>query len=116
MPVSTWRFKTEDQGVRHAGPMAQDFYAAFGLGEDERTINAADISGVALAAIQGLQQELTSVRAELAGKDAQLAAQAERIETLEAQQSEVRTLKAAVQELRSLLRPSGAHVEATVTE
>ena len=36
------------------GPTAQDFYAAFGLGEDERHISTVDADGVALAAIQGL--------------------------------------------------------------
>jgi hypothetical protein len=34
--------------------MAQDFYAAFGLGEDERHISTIDADGVALAAVQGL--------------------------------------------------------------
>jgi hypothetical protein len=34
--------------------MAQDFYAAFGLGESERYISTIDADGVALAAIQGL--------------------------------------------------------------
>jgi hypothetical protein len=36
------------------GPVAQDFYAAFGLGEDEGHISTIDADGVALAAIQGL--------------------------------------------------------------
>ncbi|MFZ0451640.1 MAG: tail fiber domain-containing protein, partial [Desulfatiglandaceae bacterium] len=40
LPVSTWRFKTEDPQIRHAGPMAQDFYAAFRLGSDDKSINA----------------------------------------------------------------------------
>ena len=32
VPVTTWSFKADDPSVRHMGPMAQDFYAAFGLG------------------------------------------------------------------------------------
>ena len=28
--------KAEGRAVRHMGPMAQDFYRAFGLGEDDR--------------------------------------------------------------------------------
>ncbi len=52
MPVSRWRFKGED--ATHLGPMAQDFRAAFGLGEDDVSIAAVDADGVALAAIQGL--------------------------------------------------------------
>jgi len=36
--------------------MAQDFYAAFGLGLGDKTIDTIDPSGVALAAIQGLKE------------------------------------------------------------
>jgi regulator of replication initiation timing len=38
------------------GPTAQEFYAAFGLGEDDKHITTVDADGVALAAIQGLHQ------------------------------------------------------------
>jgi predicted nuclease with TOPRIM domain len=45
--------------VQHIGPMAQDFRAAFGLdGADDKHISVVDESGVALAAIQGLNQKL----------------------------------------------------------
>jgi hypothetical protein len=56
MPISTWNWKSQDPGIRHMGPMAQDFRAAFGLGESETHISTVDADGVALAAIQGLQQ------------------------------------------------------------
>jgi hypothetical protein len=56
LPLETWRYRGEAPGVRHLGPMAQDFAAAFGLGADDRRIHAVDASGVALAAIQGLQR------------------------------------------------------------
>ena len=36
------------------GPVAQDFSAAFGLGESDKHINTIDADGVALGAIQGL--------------------------------------------------------------
>lgn len=42
----------------HIGPMAQDFNAAFQLGESDRAITTVDADGVALAAIQGLNQKL----------------------------------------------------------
>ena len=32
LPVTTWRFKAEDDSVRHIGPMSQDFNATFGYG------------------------------------------------------------------------------------
>jgi hypothetical protein len=56
IPITTWNYRSQPAAVRHIGPMAQDFYAAFGMGEDNRHINTVDADGVALAAIQGLYQ------------------------------------------------------------
>ena len=59
LPVTEWNFKDAALGVRHIGPMAQDFHAAFGLnGSDDRHISLSDEGGVALAAIQALNQKL----------------------------------------------------------
>jgi hypothetical protein len=56
--------------------MAQDFHAAFGLnGADDKHIATVDEEGVALAAIQGLNQKLNE-------KDAEIQAQARQIEKL----------------------------------
>jgi hypothetical protein len=57
LPISTWNFK-QDPAAKHIGPMAQDFYAAFGLGQDEKHIATVDADGVALAAIQALNTQL----------------------------------------------------------
>jgi trimeric autotransporter adhesin len=76
MPVTQWRYISETSGARHIGPMAEDFYAAFGLGEDNKAINTVDISGVALAAIQGLNQLVNK-------KDAEIQSQSARIKLLE---------------------------------
>jgi len=57
LPISEWQYKTQSD-VRHIGPMAQDFRAAFALGIDEKHITSVDADGVALAAIQGLNQKL----------------------------------------------------------
>ncbi len=54
LPLTTWRLRDGEPGVRHLGPMAEDFYAAFGLGDGDRAINTLDADGVAFAAIQGL--------------------------------------------------------------
>jgi hypothetical protein len=56
VPVTTWNYRTQDDTIRHLGPVAQDFMAAFGLGEDERSISTVDADGIALASIQGLYQ------------------------------------------------------------
>ena len=66
LPVSEWNYKSQDSIVRHIGPMAQDFYAAFGLdgvGADT-TINTGDIDGVNMAAIQALEARTASLRRE----------------------------------------------------
>jgi hypothetical protein len=62
--VATWNYKAQDESIRHIGPMAQDFYAAFGLGEDDRHISAIDADGVAMAAIQGLYRQNLELQAE----------------------------------------------------
>ncbi len=74
LPTGTWNYKDQDPSVRHLGPTAQEFRAAFGLGEDERYISTVDADGVALAAIQGLYE---LVRAQ----DARIAALEARFET-----------------------------------
>jgi hypothetical protein len=53
--------------------MAQDFAAAFHVGDDDRRIHVVDGQGVALAAIQGLTQELRALRAENATLAARVA-------------------------------------------
>ncbi|MDB2407675.1 tail fiber domain-containing protein [Jannaschia sp.] len=66
MPVAEWTYIHDaEEGIRHIGPMAQDFYAAFGTGADETGISALDGTGVALAAIQALTQENADLRARL---------------------------------------------------
>jgi hypothetical protein len=67
IPISTWNFIGDD-GARHMGPMAQDFYAAFGLGMDDKHISTVDADGVAFAAIQ----ELNSRNEALASENASL--------------------------------------------
>lgn len=64
LPLSEWNYK-EDTGSRHLGPMAQDFYVAFGVGPDDKHITTVDEGGVALAAIQGLNQKLETENAAL---------------------------------------------------
>ena len=56
LPVTEWNLISQPASIRHIGPMAQDFQAAFGVGEDDKHISTTDADGVALAAIQGLNQ------------------------------------------------------------
>jgi hypothetical protein len=73
MPITQWQYKVAP-GREHIGPMAQDFHAAFGLnGADDKHIADVDEGGVALAAIQGLNQKLEEQQAENAELKRQLA-------------------------------------------
>jgi hypothetical protein len=58
MPISTWSYKNDDPSVRHLGPMAQDFHAAFRLGSTDRAYDPIDAHGVEFAAIQALYERL----------------------------------------------------------
>jgi hypothetical protein len=62
LPITTWSYKTENSDVRHLGPMAQDFHAAFQLGSDDKSITTVDEGGVALAAIQALKEENVALK------------------------------------------------------
>ncbi len=65
LPIYTWNYKAESPDRKHLGPMAQDFHAAFGLGDDNRSISTVDASGVALAAIRALIEENRQLKARL---------------------------------------------------
>ncbi len=65
LPLSTWNYKQQTNSIRHLGPMAQDFKAAFTVGETDTGITTVDADGVALAAIQGLNQKLDAKDAEI---------------------------------------------------
>ncbi len=84
VPIQTWNYKAEDPSVRHMGPTAQDFYAAFGLGADDHHLAALDTSGVALAAVQGLYELSQEQAARIQALEAENAAQQQRLDDLEA--------------------------------
>lgn len=65
LPIATWNYKSQNASIRHIGPMAQDFASAFNVGEGDTTITTVDADGVALAAIQGLDQKLNEKDAEI---------------------------------------------------
>jgi hypothetical protein len=77
IPITMWNFKSQDPSIKHIGPMAQDFYAAFGLGESDTTISTVDADGIALISIQALYELSLE-------KDKQIEEQARKIEELEA--------------------------------
>lgn len=73
--VYQWNYKTQDPSIQHIGPMAQDFYSAFGLGTDSTLINSGDFDGVNLLLLKALLikiQELEDQNARLENMDAEL--------------------------------------------
>jgi len=74
IPIESWNLKSQDPSIRHIGPMAQDFYSAFCVGEDNRHIGTTDADGVALAAIQGLYELAREKDTQIKALEARLAA------------------------------------------
>jgi hypothetical protein len=103
LPVATWNWKAQNAGIRHMGPMTQDFDAAFGLGESDTMIGTVDADGVALAAIQGLNAKL---EAQVAEKNAEITALRREVSDLRASHDkEIANLRLAVEVL--MARTSG---------
>jgi hypothetical protein len=76
LPISEWNYKSQEATIRHIGPMSQDFFTAFGTGEDEFHISNVDANGISLAAIQGLYQLIEE-------KDSQIDTLESRLERIE---------------------------------
>jgi hypothetical protein len=64
LPITSWRYRKDGPEVRHVGPMAQDFHAAFGLWNSDTMIFPLDASGVSMAAIQALHARVVAAEAE----------------------------------------------------
>lgn len=88
LPVTEWNYKDDAADQKHIGPVAQDFHAAFGLnGADDKRISVVDEGGVALAAIQGLNEKVEGRSQEeknqiesLKAENAELKARLEKLE------------------------------------
>jgi hypothetical protein len=89
IPVQRWSYAAQGPSIVHLGPMAQDFAATFGLGEDERYISTIDADGVALAAIQGLHALVVE-------KEAKILALRGAVATLEARVAHLERLVTAI--------------------
>ena len=90
LDVSTWTYKWKTDTL-HMGPMAGEFFDAFGLGDSDEGIQTIDADGVLFAAIQGAAEKLDE-------KDERIDAQAERIATLEARNDDLEARLATLEE------------------
>jgi hypothetical protein len=108
LPIATWNYKSQDPGIRHMGPTAQDFKAAFGLGESDTGIATIDADGVALAAIQGLNRKLEAQSSKLEARSAELEVRSRELEQKNAAlERQVAELKALVQALADKVNGGG---------
>jgi len=71
LEISRWSFKTQDESIEHIGPMAQDFYRLFAVGEDDKHISTIDPDGIALAAIQALLEKIEGLEGRIAELEAE---------------------------------------------
>jgi hypothetical protein len=68
--LGSWNYRSQDKSMRHYGPMAQEFFAAFGndgigiIGNDT-TLATADVDGVTLIAVKGLDARTREMQAEM---------------------------------------------------
>ena len=109
LPITTWSYRESTEG-RHMGPMAEDFHAAFGLANDDKSIATVDADGVALAAIQGLAAENVGLREEnhaLAVRLGEVESRhdAELAELRNQQNEEMASMRSELALLRELLAP-----------
>ena len=99
--LSSWNFIGHDpKEFRHYGPMAQDFFAAFGhdgVGQigSETTINSGDLAGILMIAVQALERRT----AELRQKEAQMAVLESKVEELKAKHAYFETVAARLEAL-----------------
>ena len=80
IPVTTWNYIDEGRTSRHMGPFAEDFWNAFGLGDDPRGIGHLDIDGVNFAAIKALEERTRQLQA----RDAEVARLRQEVDGLQA--------------------------------
>ncbi len=111
LPLYTWSAKGGDPSVRHLGPMAQDFYAAFELGDSDVAISTIDLDGVALAAIQGLYQVVQEKDAEITNLQSQISTLQSQISTLQSQNATLEArLSTLEQRVGGTAQPGGSSI------
>jgi uncharacterized coiled-coil protein SlyX len=95
LPITSWTYRVEADSIRHIGPMAQDFHAAFGLGDDAKVIGTVDADGVALAAAQALEARTATQQQRIEALEAQNAAQARELAEMRARMERLEALMTA---------------------
>ena len=106
MKLTTWNYK-DQRGIRHYGPMAQEFFSLFGrdalgtIGTD-KLITTQDIEGLTLTAVQALVRENEQLKGELRQLKADRNAQSAQTTRLE---NRLNTLEATLLPKRAAMSP-----------
>jgi trimeric autotransporter adhesin len=114
LALSSWNFIGHDpKQFRHYGPMAQDVFAAFGhdgIGQigSETTINAGDLAGILMSAVQALAQRTVALKQQ----EAQMAVLEATVEQQEAQMAVLEANIADLQAKYASLEAVAARLEA----
>jgi hypothetical protein len=94
LKIQRWSYRRT--AARHVGPFAEDFHAAFGLGDGSRTISLVDVGGINLVAVQALARRVVTL------EDERTALRAE----FEALRAETAALRTELNTVRDLVRPA----------
>jgi Chaperone of endosialidase len=92
LPLTRWNYK--GQSEQHIGPVAQDFYRIFQVGENDKTISTIDPSGIALIGVQELYKKWKTAEKKSASQHAEI----------EKQQATIEALQSAIQSQEERLR------------
>jgi len=81
LPLTRWNYK--GQAEQHIGPVAQDFYRIFQVGENDKTISTIDPSGIALIGVQELYKKWKTAEKRIETLQSTIQSQEERLRSLE---------------------------------
>lgn len=105
VPLNTWNLIDEEGKPLHMGPFAEDFHAAFGLGDTDHAIGHQDIDGVNFGGVKALEKRTAALREENGRLRADNVALREEVNALRQAQTE---LERRVARLEALVQAASA--------
>ena len=73
LPITQWNYKS-DKDALHIGPVAEDFYSIFGLGDSSTSISTIDPSGIALVGVKALDENVSTQQTQITELQTQVSA------------------------------------------
>jgi len=113
LPITRWNYKGDAPSIQHIGPMAQDFYSLFNVGNNNKSISTIDPAGVALVSVKALHvqtQDLQKKNIDLLNQINGLVTQNQALqqqlnsatEKLESQQAQIDNLVQGIEQLKDM--------------